>query len=133
VNSTPTTVRRLRCWQASTTMLLLFCWGCGPSAQRSDPVAGQAALQLALDAWKDGKGVDTLAQRTPPIHVADGDWKSGLALQSYSAETGGKPVGTDVNYNVILELKTAAGKVVKKNAVYTVATQPQLMVLRQDD
>ena len=37
-----------------------------------------------------------------------------------------------MNYPVTLELKTPKGKSVKKAAVYTVTTSPQLLVLRQE-
>jgi hypothetical protein len=57
---------------------------------------------------------------------------SGIRLQRYVADDGGKLVGSDVNFNVLLVLKTAKGKVVKKAAVYAVTTHPQLLVLRQD-
>jgi hypothetical protein len=85
-----------------------------------------------LEAWKGGETPAALARRTPPIHVSDGDWMTGLRLQGYQADDGGKLVGSDVNFNVVLELKTAKGKVVKKDAVYAVTTHPQLLVLRQD-
>lgn len=113
-------------------MLTLACAGCGASAPPSDPAEGRKTLQTVLDAWKGGEKPDALAQRTPPIHVTDGDWMSGLRLQSYEANDEGKLVGTDVNYNVVLELKTAKGKTVKRNAVYAVTTRPQLLVQRQD-
>ena len=110
----------------------LFVSGCGGSFGSSfDPDEGKKALSAALDAWKAGEKPNALAQRTPPIHVTDGDWLSGLRLQAYSADDG-KLVGSDVNYQVALELKTPKGQVVKKTAVYAVTTHPQTLVLRQD-
>jgi hypothetical protein len=132
LNRKRTTPLRQPLWLAGVLILVLGCGGCGPSASPSDPAEGRKALQTVLDAWKGGEKPDALAQRTPPIHVTDGDWMSGLRLQSYKADDDGKLVGSDVNYNVVLELKTAKGKVVKKNAVYAVTTHPQLLVLRQD-
>jgi len=119
-------------WVASVLITVLGFAGCGLSASPSDPDEGRKALQTALDAWKEGSKPDALTQRTPPIHVTDGDWMSGLRLQSYKADDDGKLVGSDVNYKVVLELKTAAGKVVKRDAVYAVTTHPQRLVLRQD-
>ncbi|MDR3634835.1 MAG: hypothetical protein P4L84_13605 [Isosphaeraceae bacterium] len=122
-----------RSWWPAVALILALGSGCGgPSAPPSDAAEGRKTLQTVLDAWKGGEPPRALAQRTPPIHVTDGDWMSGLRLQSYEANDEGKLVGTDVNYNVVLELKTAKGKVVKKNAVYAVTTRPQLLVLRQD-
>ena len=37
-----------------------------------------------------------------------------------------------MNYPVVLELKSPKGKSVKKNAVYTVTTRPELLVSRQE-
>lgn len=115
-------------------LLLALASGCGggPAATPSDPMEGRKALTTVLDAWKGGAQPDTLAQRQPAIRVSDGDWKSGLRLQNYQADDEGKLVGSDVNFNVLLELKTAKGNVVKKRAVYAVTTHPQLLVLRQD-
>jgi hypothetical protein len=117
---------------ASVLIMVLGCGGCGQSASPSDQIVGRKALQAVLDAWKGGEKPDALARWTPPIHVSDGDWMSGIRLQGYEADDGGKLVGSDVNFNVVLELKTAKGKVVKKDAVYAVTTHPQLLVLRQD-
>jgi hypothetical protein len=115
-------------------MIALGAWGCAPSAATpSDPEDGRKALQTALDAWKEGATPDALAKRSPSIHVADGDWNSGMHLDGYKADERGVLVGSDLNYKVVLELKDAKGKGVTKNAVYAVSTHPQLLVLRQDD
>jgi hypothetical protein len=106
--------------------------GCEQRASPADEPAGRKALLIVLDAWKAGDEPDNLAKRTPPIHVSDGDWKSGLRLKDYEADDGGKLVGSDMNFNVALELKNAKGDVVKRNAVYAVTTHPQLLVVRQD-
>jgi hypothetical protein len=119
-------------WLAGLISTVLGCGGCGLSASPSDPTEGRIALNTALDAWKRGEKPTTLSQRIPPIHVADVDWISGLRLRSYKAVDDGKLIGSDVNYKVVLELKLANGKVVKRDAVYAVTTRPQLLVLRQD-
>jgi hypothetical protein len=134
MNRKTTTPPRRPSWSAGgVLMLVLCCGGCGPSAAPSDQTEGRQALQAVLDAWKGGEKPDALAQRTPPIHVTDGDWMSGLRLQGYKAVDDGRLVGSDVNYNVVLELKTPKGKVVRREAVYAVTTHPQLLVLRQDN
>ena len=78
-----------------------------------------------LDAWKAGETPEDLAKRSPPIHVKDVDWSGGFRLVSYKAGDEGKLVGYDMNYPVVLELKSPKGKSVKKTAVYTVTTQPE--------
>lgn len=131
---TTTTPRRRSRLAGTLTLLLLLLLGltgCGSMASPSDPVEGLKVLQTTLDAWKAGEQPADLAKRTPPIHVSDGDWLSGLRLQNYSTGEN-KLVGSDVNYNVVLELKNAKGAAVKKDAVYAVTTSPKLLVNRQD-
>jgi hypothetical protein len=132
LNRTETTPIRRPAWLAGVLILIFGVAGCGSHASSSDQSEGRKALQTVLDAWKGGEKPDVLAQRTPPIHVSDGDWRSGLRLQGYKANNEGKLVGSDINYEVVLELKTPKGQVVKRNAVYAVTTLPQLLVVRQD-
>ncbi|WP_165232059.1 hypothetical protein [Aquisphaera insulae] len=132
MNPTPTLWLRRPRWPAAL-LILLGTAGCGIGAKPSDPTDGRNAIVTVLDAWKAGEKPEALAQRSPSIHVADSDWKSGLTLQGYDANGEGKLVGSDLNYKVVLELKDARGKVVKKEATYAVTTHPQLLVMRQDD
>jgi hypothetical protein len=113
-------------------ILVMGCGGCGQQRSPADESDGRQALLIALDAWKAGDEPDNLAQRTPPIHVKDGDWKSGLRLKDYKADDAGKLVGSDINFNVALELTTAKGVLVKRDAVYAITTHPQVLVVRQD-
>lgn len=53
-------------------------------------------------------------------------------MVGYDAGAEGRRVGYDMNYPVVLELKNPQGRLVKKNAVYTVTTSPELVVLRQE-
>ena len=117
---------------AILVLALVLGSGCGQSARTSDPDEGRKALQSMLDAWKTGAKPDSFAQQNPALHASDGDWKSGLVLQSYRADEG-RLVGSDINYSVELELKNPRGKVTKKNAVYAVTTHPQLLVLRTNE
>jgi hypothetical protein len=112
-------------------MMVSGC-GIGGSAHQADPTGAQEALHAVLDAWKAGEKPEDLQKRTPPIHVKDLDWNDGFSLVGYKAHEDGKLVGYDMNYPVVLELKSPKGNSVKKNAVYTVTTRPQLLVLRQE-
>ncbi|MHC5543393.1 hypothetical protein ACYOEI_34655, partial [Singulisphaera rosea] len=98
----------------------------------ADPMRAQEALQKVLDAWKAGETPEALATRTPPIHVSDGDWRSGFRLVGYKAIGEGQLVGYDMTYPVTLELKSPKGRGVAKKAVYTISTNPMLLVLRQE-
>ena len=108
--------------------------GCGTSgaAFKADAATAQETLQAVLDAWKSGAKPESLESRTPPIRVVDLDWQEGYTLVDYKADVQGRLVGYDMNYPVVLELKSPSGNAVKKSAVYTISTHPQVLVLRQE-
>lgn len=106
--------------------------GAGGNAQPADPAQAQETLRTVLDAWKAGEKPADLGRRSPPIQVQDQDWQAGYTLVGYKAATEGKLVGFDMNYPVDLELKNTKGNSVKKTAVYSVTTQPELLVMRQE-
>jgi hypothetical protein len=119
-------------WLAAPLLVSLGC-GAGQTGRPADPAQAEQALNAVLDAWKRGEPPDTLARRTPPIHVSDLDWTGGLRLERYKADQAGRLVGFDMNYPVVLQLKGPLGKALTKKAVYTVSTQPELLVLRQEN
>jgi hypothetical protein len=127
------TIRLLRP-QFFAAVALMFTTGCGVSISTptADPGEAQKTLHAALDAWKAGEKPEDLKKRATPIHIQDVDWGNGLRLVSYKADGDGKLMGFDMNYSVLLELTTPRGKAVKKNAVYTISTHPELLVLRHD-
>lgn len=120
-------------WLAGALMLSLgFGSGCGQSAQPADASQARQALRTVLDAWKAGGLPGDLGSRTPSIYVKDLDWNDGYRLVSYKPSDEGKLAGYDMNYAVILELKSPKGKSVKKAAVYTITTRPECLVMRQE-
>ncbi len=140
MTSAPITSARQDTWLASSPILILLLLlalvlgaGCSQSARPSNQDEGRQALRTVLDAWKSGARADAFAQQNPSIHASDGDWLSGLTLQGYRTSGESRLVGTDLNYDVDLELKTTQGKLVKKTVVYAVTTHPQVLVLRMDD
>ena len=114
--------------------VLLTASGCGAGAtpQPSDSAKAKAALRDALESWKAGKTPEDLKTQSPPIHVKAVDWAGGFRLVNFKADAEGKVAGYDVNYPVILELESPKGVAVKKNAVYTVTTAPELLISRQE-
>jgi hypothetical protein len=106
--------------------------GAGSRPETADATQARAALSAALDAWKAGEKPEVLARRSPPIHVKDVDWDGGFRLVDYKSDAEGKLAGYDMNYPVDLELKGPTGSSVKKKAVYTVTTRPELLVSRQE-
>jgi hypothetical protein len=113
--------------------IALLASGCMTATpQAADSAQARTALQSALDAWKAGEKPEDLARRTPPLHIKDVDWTGGFRLLGYEANTEGKLAGYDMNYPVVLELKGPKGDSVRKKAVYTVTTGPELIVSRQE-
>jgi hypothetical protein len=106
--------------------------GAGQTPRAADPDQAHQALRTVLDAWKSGEMPADLGKRTPPIRVLDLDWQAGHALLGYQAGAEGKRVGHDMNYPVQLELRNSRGRTIKKTAVYTVTTHPEVLVLRQE-
>jgi hypothetical protein len=125
-------VRALRPFWLAGSMIVLSGCGARESAHQADPTQAQETLHTVLDLWKSGGMPEELEKRTPPIHVKDLDWAGGFKLVAYQDGTEGKLVGYDMNYPVVLELESPKGKSVKKNAIYTVTTQPGLLVSRQE-
>jgi hypothetical protein len=119
------------CLTGGALVLIAGC-GLGERAEPADRDQAQKALQTVLDAWKAGEKPENLENLTPPIHVKDADWRGGFLLVGYKADQEGRLVGFDINYPVILELKSPKGKPVKKTAVYSIATRPSLLVARQE-
>jgi hypothetical protein len=125
-------VSALRPWWLAGSLIVLSGCGAGGAAEQADPAKAQETLRSALDAWKSGEKLEELEKRTPPIHVKDLDWFGWFKLIGYQADSAGKLVGYDMTYVVALELESPKGKSVKKNAVYTVSTRPELLVSRQE-
>ncbi len=118
-------------WIAIVVLSASGC-GIGSTPQAADSAQARTALHAALDAWKAGEKPEDLERRSPPLHIKDVDWNGGFQLVGYEADTDGKLVGYDMNYPVVLELKSPKGNSVKKKAVYTVTTHPELIVSRQE-
>jgi hypothetical protein len=114
--------------------VLLTASGCGLHAtpQPADSTQAQAALRAALESWKAGEKPDHLEELSPPIHVKDVDWVGGFRLVDFKADAEGKLVGYEMNYTVVLELKSPKGASVKKKAIYTVTTRPEVFISRQE-
>jgi hypothetical protein len=109
--------------------------GCGRSNHEppaaSDPSEARQALIAALDAWKSGVTISSLKERIPPIIVADEDWSRGDALAAYALQGDGIPFGNRVRFNVVLDVKGAAGPA-RKQALFIVATNPAITISRSD-
>jgi hypothetical protein len=116
--------------------LLFVAAGCSAGAEsadqsRYDAERAKEALVTALDAWKRGDA-RSLARRDPPIRFVDDDLTAGWRLSDYELEEPDAPVSLHKNVPVILSLRDARGKTVRRETHYQVATEPGLAVLRSD-
>jgi hypothetical protein len=125
-------VRALAPWAGAGLLLIASGCGVGGQPQPTDSEQARAALRAALDSWKAGEKPEVLARQSPAIHVKDVDWDGGFRLVAYRADADGRLVGYDMNYPVVLELKSPRGVAVKKNAVYTVTTRNEVFISRQE-
>jgi hypothetical protein len=111
---------------AATAVLV----GCTPGPKKAGPVVpdqARAALKTTLDAWKDGKAIDSLKSAEPSIVAQDMDWLAGKKLTSY--EVLGDGVAQDANLRIDVNL-TLEGSATPKKVAYIVGTYPLLTVFR---
>jgi hypothetical protein len=116
--------------------LLCVTAGCSrdaaPTGQPSyDSDRARTTLVQALDAWKKGEA-RALSGHKPPIRFVDDDLTSGLRLVDYALEEPDAPIGAYKDVPVILSLRDARGRAVRREARYQVATEPACAVLRSD-
>ncbi|MFO0795954.1 MAG: hypothetical protein U0804_00675 [Gemmataceae bacterium] len=111
----------------------LFLAGCSvgpPVAAPVVPDTARAALRTALDAWKAGRPIGSLADASPPIVAQDFDWMAGAKLDDYAVLDDGKAEDANLRVKVQLSLRPAQGSPVKKTVSYVVGTDPKLTVFR---
>jgi hypothetical protein len=106
--------------------------GCAdrPPAAPVEPDKARAALRTALDAWKSGRKIETLAQDRPPIVAQDFDWMAGSTLVEYDVLSEGTPEDANLRVPVKLSLKDAKGQAKTKTVNYIVGTDRTLTVFR---
>jgi hypothetical protein len=113
----------------------LFFSGCSgsTSAHAVDEPRARDALKTALDQWKAGSSIESLASSATPMTVQDFDWASGAKLIDYQIEGDGKAYDANLRVQVKLSLsgpKTAPGKATDKKVWYLVGTSPSVTVFR---
>jgi hypothetical protein len=103
--------------------------GCG-GPQPADPDKARATLAMALDAWRDGRTIDEVTNGSPPIVVADPEWKAGFKLSRYQVAETTRVAGFDLKIPVELWLQDPKGKAVQEKVKYTVSVAPAQTVIR---
>lgn len=123
--------------QRAIPALLILVLGCSggtelpTSGPDYDSDQARSALVTALEAWKKGEA-QALPKRKPAIRLVDDDLTTGLKLSDYEIQEPDRPITMHMNVEVILSLRDARGKTVRREATYQVATSPALAVMRSD-
>jgi hypothetical protein len=105
--------------------------GCGRGLPpKTDLAEARTALTAALDVWKEGRPVESLRERTPPIDFRDVNWEQGARLQKYEVEKE-EPFGVSAKFKVKLHLADKSGTARQRAIVYTV-DKGQAVVIRPE-
>lgn len=115
---------------AALIAAICLAGGCTPGPRKAaavNPEQARSALKSALDAWKEGKSLESLKSASPAIVAGDIDWMQGKKLTSYEVLGDGTP--QDANLRVEVKL-TFEGSAEPKKAIYIVGTDPQITVFR---
>lgn len=110
-------------------LVLAFAAGCGSAPTQSDPEVARQTLQRALDAWKRGDPPDALKDASPPVTVADTEWRRGAKLLAYELADKTEPSGFDQRFTVKLTLDADKKP---RTVMYDVSTHPKLVVVRAE-
>jgi hypothetical protein len=113
----------------SAVMAASLIPGCGGPTP-ADPEKARATLAKALDAWRDGRTIDEVTNGSPPIVVADPEWKAGFKLSRYQVAETTRTAGFDLKIPVELWLQDPKGKAVQEKVKYTVSVEPAQTVIR---
>lgn len=115
---------------SASALLLLAAVGCGNgvSLSPSDDVA-RAALESALQSWREGGKPGTLAGTAPAVQVLDTPWSQGERLESY--EVLGKEAGA-AEKRFSVRLSFAKPERTEDVQYYVLGLSP-VMVFRDED
>jgi hypothetical protein len=111
---------------------LLIAAGCRSKPEPADPGKSREALQSVLSAWQNGEAAESLRQHKPPITAVDPRWREKYRLVRFEVADGGNAAGFDHRYRVQLWLQTPDGREVQEDALFTVSTKPELVVMREE-
>jgi hypothetical protein len=112
-------------------VLIAGCGGSPGAAYQPKEDFARKALDDALSTWSKGGKPDQLSSGTPPVHVADSQWTSGVALEGFEVVGTEPAVGDEPAwFKVVLKLKKPLGD---KEVRYTVLGKDDLWVYRDED
>lgn len=119
--------------RAATLSLLVLALapGCrrpSPADYVPDAAVGKQALAAALDAWKAGQPMGTIAGTSPPVQVLDSTWQAGRELAAWTLLQESE-ASTARQFNVRLEF--ADGTTAERQ--YVVVGRDPIWVFSQED
>ena len=91
----------------------------------------KTTLIQALETWKKGETRKS-GRKTPGIRFVDDDQVAGMKLTDYALEEPDATIGLHQDVPVILSLRDAQGRKIRREARYQVAIGPAPAVLRTD-
>jgi hypothetical protein len=105
------------------------CGGSAPLPDPADPTQARAALQAALESWKNGEPAAALHGRTPPLYHNDKDRAAGKGLTSFRIENRTDMHGRQVRCTAVLSFRGGDGE---KQVRYLIDTHPAVVITRED-
>ena len=110
-------------------LILLTGPSCGEPAMNPSTDQARAALEAALNAWREGKRPGNIEGTDPPVQAVDNDWTNGRKLIAYEVLSE-KPSESDKRFAVKLRYKAPAPEI---EAVYVVLGVSPIAVFREED
>lgn len=119
------------------TLVLAAAMGCGGGKNYtppppSDPAAARAALEKALNLWRNRVAPEELQGTDPPITFADFDCRDGRRLIEFQLLPGEQLMGTSMHWPVRIKIVQADGREQSLDVTYIVSTNPIIHISRQD-
>lgn len=112
-------------------LVLLSLVGCQNTPKPSNNETALQSLEKMLDTWKSGGKAADLKSASPSVIAVDDDWERNVGLVAYKIQPNPFDDGVNLHYTVILTLKNAKGREVKKEQVYIVGTNPVITIFRK--
>lgn len=115
-------------------MLLVVLWflGCGPRSGNPRPLDRDLALRsldVFLTVWRDGSGLESLKQQTPPIVSNDPDWGAGAKLVAFEVLPATEDDGSNLYVDVKMQLAEAE-RAQERKIRFVIGTAPVVSVFR---
>jgi len=111
--------------------MVVLLVGCGgPAHSQSDLDRAKAALEIALDSWKQGEVAAKLRSRPEPITFVDDDQKTGHKLVAYEWDGTGATDREMIRFTVKLSVQDRKGKKMERSTTYAVALKNPIAIGR---